>query len=167
MLRSFYDLNFGIHPGGTEKDVHYVRRTLEEVKHDLSVELLDQRNIYLLCYYGAWLNLDVYQNGKRTESIDLHPFLEISIEGCPPITFSGPQQPVDHSFDLDEESEDDSSELSHRMWHRRLGHRVGITVHWDSINVPPLRRRTVSEGDSVALYRRPCPASYGYQDFRG
>ncbi|MGW1373010.1 hypothetical protein ACWD6P_01860 [Streptomyces sp. NPDC002446] len=169
MSRSFYDLSFGVDPGGARKDTHYIRGSLEEVQHDLAAELAAEINLYLLCWYGARLTLDVYQQGKQTDSIDLHPFLTLSIAGYPDITFTGPDEPVGYDFAADEEAADETQTLSHRMFAGDLGDAVTVTVHWDRIEVPPLSGEVVREGDLVALHPLPGhfehTAAYGYQDF--
>ncbi|GAA2081742.1 hypothetical protein [Actinomadura alba] len=169
MSHSFYDLAFGVDPGGARKDTHYVRGSLEELKHDLAAELAEEINLYLLCWYGARLTLDVYQKGKQTDSIDLHPFLTISIAGYPDITFTGPEEPVGYDFEADEEAEDETETLSFRMFAGELGDAVNVTVHWDRIEVPPLRGEVAREGDVVALHpllgHFEHTATYGYQDF--
>ncbi len=104
--KSFYDLAFGVDPGGARKDAHFIRATLNEVKDDLASELAEEINLYLPCSYGARLSLDVYQQGERTESIDLHPFVTLSIEGCPDITFAGPGEPLGYDFAADDEPDD-------------------------------------------------------------
>ncbi|MCP9959372.1 hypothetical protein [Streptomyces sudanensis] len=171
MVRSFYDLAFGVDPGGARKDTHYVRGSLEEVRHDLAAELAEEINLYLLCWYGARLTLDVYQQGKRTDSIDLHPFLTISVAGHPDITFTGPGEPVGYDFEADEDAEDETTTLSHRMFAGELGDAVEVTVDWDRIEVPPLIGEVAREGDRVALHPLPGrfghTAEYGCQDFGG
>ncbi|MFI9358680.1 hypothetical protein [Streptomyces lydicus] len=169
MSRSFYDLAFGVDPGGARKDTHYVRGSLEEVQRDLAAELAEEINLYLLCRYGARLTLDVYQEGKQTDSIDLHPFLTLSIAGRPDITFTGPGEPVGYDFEADEEAEDETTTLSYRMFAGALGDAVKVTVHWDRVEVPPLNGDVVREGDVVELHPRPHhvahTAAYGRQDF--
>ncbi|MQY14394.1 hypothetical protein SRB5_45600 [Streptomyces sp. RB5] len=88
MNRSFYDLAFGVDPG------------------------------------GARLTLDVYQQGKQTASIDLHPFVTISVKGYPDITFTGPEEPVGYDFEADDDAEDEDATLSGRMFdhHARYGY---------------------------------------------
>ncbi|WP_255954824.1 hypothetical protein [Streptomyces odontomachi] len=169
MTCSFYDLAFGVGSGGARKDTHYVRGSLEEVRQDLAAELAEEINLYLLCWYGARLSLDVYQQGKQTDSIDLHPFLAIAVAGYPTITFTGPEQPVGYDFEADEEAEDETDTLSYRMFAGELGDTVSVTVDWDRVQVPPLRGKAVGEGDTVALHALPGhffhTATYGYQDF--
>ncbi|WBB64298.1 hypothetical protein O7599_18070 [Streptomyces sp. WMMC500] len=169
LVRSFYDLAFGVDPGGARKDAHYVRGSLEEVRRDLAAELAEDINLYLLCWYGARLTLDVYQEGKKTDSIDLHPFLTISIAGYPDITFTGPGEPVGYDFEADEEAEDETTTLSHRMFAGDLGDACKVAVHWDRIEVPALGGEVVRDGDVVALHPLPGhfeeTAAYGYQDF--
>jgi hypothetical protein len=169
MTHSFYDLAFGVDPGGARKDTHYVRGSLEEIRKDLDAELAEEINLYLLCWYGARLTLDVYQEGTRTDSIDLHPFLTISVAGHPDITFTGPEEPVGYDFAADEEAEDETETLSYRMFAGELGDAVTVTVAWDRVEVPPLRGRVAREGDEVALHPLPGHfehiATYGDQDF--
>ncbi|NJP95970.1 hypothetical protein HCN51_42160 [Nonomuraea sp. FMUSA5-5] len=113
--------------------------------------------------------MDVYQQGMQADSIDRHPFLAISITGYPDITFTGPEEQVGYDFEADEKAEDEIQTPSFRMFAGELGDAVSVTVHWDRIEVPPLRGEVAREGDVVAL--RPLPghfehtAEYGYQDF--
>lgn len=146
-----------------------MRGSLEEVQRDLAAELAEEINLYLLCWYGARLTLDVYQQGRRTDSIDLHPFLTISIAGYPDITFTGPEEPVGYDFEADEEAEDETTTLSHRMFCGDLGDAVKVTVRWDQIEVPSLSGEVAREGDVVALHSLAGhfehTAEYGHQDF--
>ncbi|MGP3991936.1 hypothetical protein [Streptomyces sp. 3N207] len=170
MSLSYYDLAFEIGPGAADKDTHYVRGSLAEVKQDLAAELAQQHHLFLLVA-GATLNLDVYQQGRHTDSIDLLPFLTISIAGYPDITFTGPDEPVGYDFD-DEDPGDDTALIS-RMFSAELGDTVEVTVHWDQIEVPPLRGQVAHEGDAVELQipmdslpgRVERTAKYGYQDY--
>jgi len=136
--RSFYELAFGVDPGGARKCTHYVRGSLDEIKTDLDAELAEEINLYLLCWYGARLSLRAYQRGELDRSIDLHPFVTVSVDGCPDITFAGPGQPIGYDFSADEEFDNEEDHLSRRMAYGELGDTVGVTVAWDRISVPPL-----------------------------
>ncbi|MEU8075312.1 hypothetical protein AB0B31_07665 [Catellatospora citrea] len=164
--KSFYDLNFRVSPGGARKDAHYIRGDLAEIKADLAAELTEGVNLYLLCWYGAELTLDVHQHGARLESIDLHPYLTISVEGHPDVTFTGPGEPVGWDFEEDEETDEGS--LSDQLFVGDLEDRTTVTVHWDRIDVPPLRGDVVGPGDLVTLDgRRPHEEDaipYGFTD---
>ncbi|MFI9580353.1 hypothetical protein ACIHCQ_00515 [Streptomyces sp. NPDC052236] len=157
---SFYDLAFGVSPGGARMDAHFIRGTLDEVKADLAGELAEEINLYLLCWYGAELTLDVYQHGKREQSIDLHPFITIAIDGYPDITFKGPGEPV--GYDFDEAA--DGGTLSDRMFMGSLGDAVRVTVDWSRIEVPPLIGEVAGWDDEVDLgdYES---VEYGMTDF--
>ncbi|MFE0378273.1 hypothetical protein ACFW1M_22415 [Streptomyces inhibens] len=178
--KSFYDLAFGVDPGGARKDAHFISATLDEVKEDLASELAEEINLYLMCWYGARLSLDVYQQGELAESIDLHPFITISIQGYPDITFAGPGEPIGYDFEADEGEEDDDVEaddeeeeneaesLSERMFAGELGDTVTVSVDWARTHVPPLTGEVVGPDDTVQLALRsgyrPL-ASYGFSDF--
>ncbi|OEU94383.1 hypothetical protein [Streptomyces oceani] len=150
--KSFYDLAFGVDPGGARKDTHYVRGSLDEIKADLDAELTEGEgiNLYLLCWYGARLALDVYQHGERSRSIDLHPFVTISVEGYPDITFTGPEEPVGYDFSTEEESSVAEGSLSDRMF-GGLGDSFSVAVAWDRIDVPPLVGEVAGPDDLVSL----------------
>ncbi|WP_155368139.1 hypothetical protein [Catellatospora vulcania] len=149
--KSFYDLRFGVAPGGARKDAHYIRGTLDEVKADLATELADGANLYLLCWYGADLALDVYQHGSLTRSIDLHPFLAIEVEGYPRITFTGPGEPVGHDFSSDEERDVDDGSLSDLFFMGELEQVTRVEVDWDGIAAPALRGEPARPGDLVVF----------------
>ncbi|MEM9453758.1 MAG: SAP domain-containing protein [Myxococcota bacterium] len=147
MRTSFYHLEFGVGGGGAHKDTHYVRRELAEIRRDLDAELLDSTNIYLLCWYGAALDLDVYQHGDQTRSIDLHPYLTIRTEGYPEITFDEHRKVQGHQF-RGEEDDDDS--LTSRLFHGRVTYEVSVA--WERIDVPPLSGEVVGPSDLVNIH---------------
>ncbi|MEV4414869.1 hypothetical protein [Catellatospora sp. NPDC049609] len=152
--KSYYDLRFGVSPGGARKDAHYIRGTLDEVKADLAGELAEGVNLYLLCWYGAQLSLDVYQHGRLARSIDLHPFVSIDIEGYSPITFTGPGEPVGHDFSADEEEYVDDGSLSDLLFMGELEHVTTVTVDWDRMDVPALLGEVAGPGDFVNVDAR-------------
>ncbi|MES4901081.1 MULTISPECIES: hypothetical protein [unclassified Streptomyces] len=161
--KSFYDLAFGVDPGGARRDAHIVSATLDEVKHGLASELAEGINLYLLCRYGARLTLDVYQQGELAESIDLHPFITISVEGYPDITFTGPGEPV--GYDFDEDEEDEEGGLSGRMFADDLDDSVKVSVDWDRVPAPSLIGEVAGPDDEAVLLTGDRLAAYGYQDF--
>lgn len=178
--KSFYDLAFGVDPGGARKDAHFISATLDEVKRELASDLSQGINLYLLCWYGARLTLDVYQQGELTESIDLHPFITISVEGYPDVTFTGPGEPVGYDFRGDEgdieddededlededEEEDEEDDLAERMFADDLGDTVKVSVAWDRIPVPSLIGELAGPDDEAVLLTGDRLAAYGYQDF--
>ncbi|GAA1393326.1 hypothetical protein [Catellatospora coxensis] len=152
--KSFYDLRFGVAPGGARKDAHYLRGTLDEVKADLAAELADGGNLYLLCWYGADLALDVYQHGRRTRSIDLHPFVSIDVEGYPRITFTGPGKPVGHDFSSEQEQSVDDGSLSDLLFMGAVEQVTTVTVDWAAVDVPALRGEPARPGDLVIMDER-------------
>lgn len=144
---SFYHLEFSVASGGAHKDTHYIRGELAEIRRDLAAELSDSTNIYLLCWYGATLDLDVYQHGDRTRSIDLHPYLTIRAEGYPEITFDEHGKVQGHQF-RGEEDDDDS--LTSRLFHGRVSYEVSVA--WERIDVPPLLGEVVGPSDLVNIH---------------
>ncbi|ADI10411.1 hypothetical protein SBI_07291 [Streptomyces bingchenggensis BCW-1] len=76
--KSFYELVFSVSPGAARKDAHYVVGSLDEVKRALDSELSESSNVYLLCWHGAKLALNVYERGECIHSIDLHPCITVS-----------------------------------------------------------------------------------------
>lgn len=149
--KSFYDLRFAVAPGGARMDAHYVRGSLDEVKADLAAELAKGMSLYLLCWYGADLSLDVYQHGALTRSIDLHPFLTISVEGYPEITFTGPGKPVGHDFTSDEEQYVDEDSLSSLFFMGELEEVTEAVVDWDRVGAPSLLGAVAEPGDHLAV----------------
>ncbi len=167
MKKSFYDLAFGVAPGGARKDAHYVLASLDEVKIALAEELAEEINLYLLCWYGADLSLHVYQQEELAQSIDLHPFITISIDGYMDITFKGPGEPVGYDFRADDGAGDEKERLSSKMFCGSLGDAVSVSVDWSRIEVPPLTGETVAEDDEddVVELAEGHLGAYGYQDF--
>ncbi|GHJ43549.1 hypothetical protein Cs7R123_08910 [Catellatospora sp. TT07R-123] len=161
--KSFYELTFGVSPGGARKCTHYLRGSLDEIRSDLGAELAEELNLYLLCWYGAELSIQVYQDGELERSVDLHPFVTIEVDGYPAITFTGPHQPVGYDFEADDDAEDEEETLSHRMFCGELGDAVSVTVAWDRIDVPPLTGVPLTADDVFdAADQRGYP--YGYSD---
>ncbi|WP_326799070.1 hypothetical protein OG946_29920 [Streptomyces sp. NBC_01808] len=102
--KSFYDLRFGVSPGAARKDAHHICGSLDEVKSALDFELEASINVWLLFAYssGADVALDVYQQGEMAESIDLHPFMTVRVEGYPDITFLGRGKPTGYAAGSDD-----------------------------------------------------------------
>lgn len=145
--KSFYNVEFSVLPGGAHKDVHYIRGTLDEIKADLAKELDDQLNLYLLCCYGARLELHVVEKGVVVHNVDLHTAITIEAAGYPAITFAGSKKPIGYTFN----SEDNDS-LGSRMFDRDLDG-VKVLVDWSKVDVPSkLPGKRVAEGDFVAIH---------------
>lgn len=168
MPKSFYDLHFGVAPGGVRMDGHHIRGTLDEIRSDLASELAQGMSLYLLCWYGAELSLDVYQHGRLARSIDLHPYIAIDVEGYPRITFTGPGAPVGHDFDSDEERSVDDGSLSDLFFMGELEDVTRVTVDWSRIDVPALLGDVAQPGDLVNLEGDEADDAgylpYGYRD---
>ncbi|MFJ9683158.1 hypothetical protein ACIRP2_34710 [Streptomyces sp. NPDC101194] len=150
--KSFYDLRFGVSPGGARKDAHHICGSLEEAMRALDSELDDYINVWLLFDYGpsTALALDVYQQGERVRSIDLHPFIAIRVDGYPDITFRGPGKPTGYAVGADD-PEKVRMVLADGMFEGDLDGRTEVTVDWDSILVPPLVGDIAEHGDYVKL----------------
>jgi hypothetical protein len=161
--KSFYELSFGVAAGGSRKCTHYIRGSLDEIKSDLHAELTEEINLYLLCCYGADLSLLVYQHGELDRSIDLHPFVTISVDDYPTLTFAGPGQPIGYDFSADDDADNEEETLSHRMFIGDLGDAVSVTVSWDRLDVPPLTGEVLTVDDALepAFHHG---TSYGYSD---
>lgn len=146
--KSFYDLEFSVGAGGARKDAHYIRGTLDEIKADVARELHEQINLYLLCWYGARLELHVFARGELVRKADLHPAITLEIAGYPTITFAGPKQPIGHTF---EGEENDINSLSGRMFMGTLQD-FKVTVDWNKVDVPAsLAGELVGDGDLVNI----------------
>ncbi|MES4905226.1 MULTISPECIES: hypothetical protein [unclassified Streptomyces] len=165
--KSFYDLAFGVSPGAARKDAHYIRGSLDEVKADLADELSDSLNVYLLCWHNsAQLALHVYQQGTRTHSIDLRPFVTVSVDGYPDITFLDSGEPTGYAAGADDPATV-SQVLADGMFSRELDGAIKVTVDWDAIEVPSLIGEIAADGDYVLLAEDPDGADfedYGWED---
>jgi hypothetical protein len=148
--KSFYDLAFGVSPGAARKDAHYVRGSLDEIRDDLADELSESLNVYLLCWYGAELMLHVYQRGERLHSIDLHPYVTVSVDGYPDITFAGSGKPIGHDAGADDPYKV-AQELEDGMFAGELDDAIEVTVDWARIEVPALAGDIAAEDDHVKL----------------
>ncbi|MGK4903420.1 hypothetical protein [Streptomyces albus] len=150
VLKSFYDLRFGVSPGGARKDAHFICGSVEEAMHALDAELEESSNIWLLFGYsdGADLALDVYQQGERVQSIDLHPFITIRVDGYPDIVFHGPGKTTGSVVGADD-PERVKKLLADGMVAGDFDGRTEVTVDWDSVPVPPLIGEIADIGDYV------------------
>jgi hypothetical protein len=148
--KSFYDLAFGVSPGAARKDAHYIRGSLNEVKEDLAGELSESINVYLLCWHGADLALHVYEQGERMHSIDLHPFITVSVDGYPDITFLDSGKPTGYDAGADDPRKVEQA-LEDGMFSGELNDAIKVTVNWAEIEVPALVGEIAAEGDQVKL----------------
>jgi hypothetical protein len=162
--KSFYDLAFGVSPGGARKDAHYVRGSLDEIKADLAYELSESINVYLLCWYGAELALHVYERGERVHSIDIHPFITVSVDGYPDITFLGSGKPTGYNTDTDDRDNVEMT-LSDGMFSGELDDAIMVTVDWDGIDVPSLVGEIAVENDHVKLIENHLDGLHDVDDF--
>lgn len=148
--RSFYALSFLVRPGGSQRNLHYVRATLDEISVDLHTALMDGSNLYLLCWYGAELRLDTFQNGENVASLDLRPFLSIEIGGYPAIGFDAAGQVTGYDFRSGSEAEAADGSLAAKMFANDLDE-LDVTVAWPRIHAPPLTGRLVTPADVVSV----------------
>lgn len=155
---SFYDLNFGVDPGGARKDAHFIRGTLDEIKRDLAAEFVGDVGPYLLCWYGARLRLRVFQGEHLVSSIDLHPYVTVHVPGRAPITFAGEGEPIGYNRDDDD-------------WEVFSGPGVSVTVDWDRVHVCSLKGAVVRDDPLCRVRVLPCHGwshhnvEYGETDF--
>lgn len=150
ILKSFYDLSFGVSPGGARKDAHHICGTLDEAMGALESEFEQSGEVWLLFKYGAELCLDVYQRNVRTTSIDLHPFITIRIEGYPDITFRGPRDPIGFAV-AGEDPAVVKTRLADAMFEGEFNGKIEVDVDWDRITVPELEGEVADYGDYVFL----------------
>ncbi|MFJ9417150.1 hypothetical protein ACIRPT_23590 [Streptomyces sp. NPDC101227] len=148
--KSFYDLRFGVSPGGARKDAHHICGSPDEAMAALDSEVKDSINVWLLFDYGADVALDVYQRGERIRSIDLHPFITIRVDGYPDITFRGSGKPTGYAVGADDPYKV-QNELADGMFARDFDDAIEVTVDWDSVLVPPLVGEIAKDGDYVML----------------
>jgi hypothetical protein len=154
LLKSFYDLRFGVSPGGARKDAHHICGDRGEVVRALDSELAESVNVWLLFHYGADLALDVYQRGERTRSIDLHPFITIRVDGYPDITFTGPGEPTGHAAGAEDPAKAEMV-LADGLFEGAFDGRFEVVVDWDSVEVPPLVGEVAGFGDRVLVGDEP------------
>ncbi|WAP55927.1 hypothetical protein [Streptomyces sp. S465] len=148
--KSFYDLRFGVSPGGARKDAHHICGSVDEAMAALDFELEETTNLWLLFEYGADVALDVYQRGERVRSIDLHPFVTIRVDGYPDITFLGPGEPTGYAVGADDPHKVRTA-LADGMVAGDFNDAIEVIVDWESVPVPPLVGETADEGDYVML----------------
>jgi hypothetical protein len=165
--KSFYDLAFGVSAGAARKDAHYIRGSLDEIKSDLTDELSDSINVYLLCWHSsAELALHVYQQGERVHSIDLHPLITVSVDGYQAITFLDSGEPTGYDVGTDDPDKVRVA-LEDGMFSGELDDAIKVTVDWDAIEVPGLIGEVATYGDYVKLAEDPNGVSFeddGWED---
>ncbi|MFI9047075.1 hypothetical protein [Streptomyces sp. NPDC053427] len=149
VLKSFYDLRFGVSALGARQDVHYICGSLDEAKAVLVSEFASFVKAGML-FYSADVALDVYQRGERVRSIDLHPFVTIRVDGYPDITFLGPGEPTGYAVGADDPHKV-RTELADGMVAGDFDDAIEVTVDWGSACVPPLVGEIAKDGDCVML----------------
>lgn len=148
--RSFYDLCLTAAPGGAQTDQHHLRGSLDELRGDLDALLSRGLTLYLLCWYGASLNLDVFQRGALTQSIDLRPHLAITIEGYPELTFDAEGKVRGYDFTKQEDEDDDDADegsLADQLFSGALEDVTEARLDWEALVVPALDGEVAREGD--------------------
>ncbi|NBE52211.1 hypothetical protein [Streptomyces boluensis] len=149
--RSYYDLRFGVSPGGARKDAHYICADLDEAESALAYELEDSTNVWLILRRGgADLALDVYQRGELTRSIDLHPFLTVRIGGYPDITFLGQGRPSGYADGADDPDQVRAT-LVDGLFGDDFDDTMEAVVDWARVPAPALVGEPVGEDDYVRL----------------
>jgi hypothetical protein len=148
---SFYHLNFSVEPGGAHKDAHFVRGTFDEIRHDLETELAEGIHLYLLCWYGANLELQVFQRGALVKQLDVHPYLTIEIAGYPTITFDKDKNVVGYDFKSGDEEGSDEGSLSAKLFGNELADQTRVTIAWDRMELPVLQTPIAMKGEHVTL----------------
>jgi hypothetical protein len=163
--KSFYDLRFGVSPGGARKDAHHICGSLDEAIAALDFELEESINVWLLFDYGrgADLALDVYQRGERVRSIDLHPFVTIRVNGYPDVTFCGSGKPTGYAVGADNPDKVRMM-LADGLFAGDFDDSIEVTVDWDSVLVPPLVGDIAQDGDYVMLGDGPLDDLSGLDD---
>ncbi|MGO4753651.1 hypothetical protein AB4212_34495, partial [Streptomyces sp. 2MCAF27] len=132
--KSFYELVFSVAPGAARKDTHYIVGSLDEVKRALDSELSASANVYLLCWHSTKLALNVYERGECVHSINLHPYITVSVDGYPDITFLESGKPTGHEVGADDPYKVEA-ELSDGMFSGELDDAIKVTVDWASVEV--------------------------------
>ncbi|MCX5429417.1 hypothetical protein OHU11_17240 [Streptomyces sp. NBC_00257] len=150
--KSFYDVRFGVSPGGARKDAHHICGSLDEAVAALDSEFEESISAWLLFGYGrgADLALDVYQQGERVRSIDLHPFTTIRVDGYPDITFRRSGEPTGHAVGADD-PEKVRTALADAMFAGDFDDRTEVVVDWAGVPAPPLVGDIAEHGDYVKL----------------
>ena len=156
LLKSFYDLRFGVSPGAARKDAHHIYGTLDEIRSALETEFDESINVWLLFDYGrsVELALDVYQRGVLERSIDLHPFVTVRIDGYPGITFRGPGKPTGYAAGASD-PEKVRMTLADGLFEGTFNGVIEVVVDWDRITVPPLTGEIAEWDDYVLLGEGP------------
>ncbi|MEU5030080.1 hypothetical protein [Streptomyces milbemycinicus] len=164
--KSFYELVFSVAPGAARKDAHYVVGSLDEVKRALDSELSASTNVYLLCWHSTKLVLNVYERGECIHSINLHPYITVSVDGYPDITFLESGKPTGYEVGADDPYKVETA-LSDGMFSGELDDAIEVTVDWASVEVPPLVGEIAVDGDYVKLVDHPSDDDgydEGYED---
>lgn len=147
-IKSYYDLEFSVEPGGIRKDTHYVRGHLDDIRDDLAEELSHSLNGHLLCC-GATLRLHIFPRGRYSHSIDLHPFVTIAVDGEPQWRFVRPDPRHREWQPVSVDGSPVSEEALDRLSVGPLDDGYRCTVDWRAIAVPRLPPPVVVAGDEV------------------
>lgn len=165
-MKSFYTLELFVQPGGARMSWLLVTNNQDNMK-----KLLDSyfqqddlhKSLYLLLSYGTHLIVQTYQQGERTQKINLLPYISIAFDGYLPVKFQELQAEEDEDGNyvytltekethnkvhiLTEEFEDllfQSSENGTFTWE--------VMLDWENIPLEALKTPVADEFEPVELY---------------
>ncbi len=149
--KSFYTLELFIEPGGGRMSWVVVLKDLKEIKKVLESYFEEDEqhlSMYCLLFYGTHIFLQTYQDGIRTQEIDLIPFINVNMHGYK--TFKAmdwkrmtEMQSINETKNFKIE---DQGELFFDSRNNVMGLSWDVNIDWDKMKIEPLNENKFTKG---------------------
>jgi tetratricopeptide (TPR) repeat protein len=155
--QSFYTLEIFVEPGGARMSWRLVSNNWEHVQKALKSYFQEDEqhpSLYLLLWYGTSIFTQTYQNGVRTQKIDLLPFIQVKIHGFEAFWVTDWQRmtnlQVENSNDTIEKPDD--GELFFNSKNNDMEWNWNILIDWGNIDVERLSGNILKKRSRVIMY---------------
>ncbi len=133
---SFYILELFLNRDLVRKD-YYIYNNIEKIKEKLYTYLTSATGCYETVWYGAIINIHVYENYIPVHCIDLHPYIIYELDEYPQIYFDGENGPIAIKYDDSVITKDDA-EFDEHFCVKVCNNDETIDVRIDMDSVPML-----------------------------
>ncbi|MDF2883535.1 MAG: yrrB 2 [Clostridiaceae bacterium] len=77
--KSFYYLEMSVEPGGMREDFKMVSSCAENISKIIIARIKTHLGFYALLSYGQIIRVNRYTNGKCEATVDIHPFIQVTV----------------------------------------------------------------------------------------
>lgn len=153
-MKSFYQLESFVEPGGAREGLIYILDNIEDVKNSFE-ELFD---LYLIIFYGRYMFLSTYIDGVMVQKINLIQYLEIHIEGYPIISFDENGELQGIKFDslnfISGYNENPATQVSAEKFFDDTCSDIEYEyrLNWDNMNIKSLNENLLRKDELITVY---------------